>query len=234
MVNNNAASGTSEELIGTGAKEVFESQQGYGYALLRGIDTCNSDIIILSEPDGTFVGTDVLKLLVYSDDKPVVFGTRTTREFVWDGANMGQFLKWGNWFVAKMVEFLFNVTILTDMGCTMRLFSRDTLQRIRRHLTIGGSHFGPQLLLEVIAHRIPFVEIPVNYRKRVGTSMVTGNVWKAFVLGIRMILLIWKYRLGLCRRERIQWHKEGYRTQARTSVKPYEIAPVDGGAFLAQ
>src|SRR5262245_34702867 len=104
VVNNNAAPGTSEEVAGTGAREILESKQGYGNALMRGIDECQSELIILCEPDGTFSGHDVTKLLAYSDDLPVVFGTRTTREFIWDGANMGRFLRWGNWAVAKMTE----------------------------------------------------------------------------------------------------------------------------------
>ncbi len=205
VVNNNAAPGTSEEVEGTGAKLVFETKQGYGHALLRGIDETDADLIVLSEPDGTFSGHDLMKLLAYSEDVPVVFGTRTSREFIWDGANMGLFLRWGNWAVAKMTEVLFNTTLLTDMGCTHRLFRREALQRIRPHLTIGGSHFGPQLLLEVIAHGIPFVEIPVNYRQRVGKSSVTGDFWKTFKLGMRMIALVLEYRMGLMRRMRIPW-----------------------------
>jgi len=205
VVNNNAAPGTSEELRGTGAREIFESRQGYGYALLRGIDECDADLIVLSEPDGTFSAHDLIKLLSYSDDVPVVFGSRTSREFIWAGANMGRFLRWGNWAVAKMTELLFNTTILTDMGCTFRLFHHEALQLIRPHLTIGGSHFGPQLLMEVVAHRIPFVEIPVNYRTRVGESSVTGDLWKAFRLGVRMIVLVLEYRLGLHHRNRSSW-----------------------------
>jgi glycosyltransferase involved in cell wall biosynthesis len=205
VVNNNAASGTSEQLRGSGAREVFESRQGYGHALQRGLDECASDLIILSEPDGTFSGHDVLKLLAHSDDKPVVFGTRTSPEFIWDGANMGWFLRWGNWAVAKMTELLFNTTILTDMGCTQRLLRREALQLIRPHLTIGGSHFGPQILMEVVAHQIPFVEIPLNYRSRVGRSAVTGSLWKAFWLGIRMIVLVLDYRLGLRAGNRTVW-----------------------------
>ena len=170
VVNNNAAPGTSEEVAGTGAREIFESRQGYGAALLCGLDNTDADLIILAEPDGTFSGHDVAKLLTYSDDVPVVLGTRTSRQFIWKGANMGLFLRWGNWAVAKMTELLFNTTMLTDMGCTQRLLSREAVQRIRPHLTIPGSHFGPQILLEVLAHRIPFVEIPMNYRPRVGES----------------------------------------------------------------
>jgi len=208
VVNNNAAAGTSEELQGTGAREIFETRQGYGHALLRGIDECDADLIVLSEPDGTFSGHDLIKLLAYSDDVPVVFGTRTSQNFIWSGANMGRFLRWGNWAVAKMTELLFNTTILTDMGCTYRLFHQDALRLIRPHLTIGGSHFGPQLLMEVVAHRIPFVEIPVNYRTRVGVSSVTGDLSKAFRLGIRMISLVLEYRFGLHRRSRTLWQPD--------------------------
>jgi glycosyltransferase involved in cell wall biosynthesis len=205
VVNNNAAEGTSEEVAGTGAREIFETKQGYGNALLCGMDHCRADLIVLAEPDGTFSGHDVQKLLAYADDKPVVFGTRTSPEFIWAGANMGRFLRWGNWAVAKMTEILFNTSILTDMGCTFRLLRRDALQLIRPHLTIGGSHFGPQILLEVIAHRIPFVEIPLNYRPRVGVSAVTGSLWTAFWLGMRMIVLVLGYRFGLYARQRVTW-----------------------------
>lgn len=209
VVNNNAAPGTSEQLRGTGAREIFEAKQGYGHALLRGMDECAADLIVLSEPDGTFSGHDLIKLLAYSDDVPVVFGTRTTRELIWAGANMGRFLRYGNWAVAKMSEMLFNTTILTDVGCTYRLFRREALQLIRPHLTIGGSHFGPQLLMEVVAHRIPFVEIPVNYRSRVGKSSVTGDLSKAVWLGLRMIVLVLQYRFGFFRRKRTLWSERG-------------------------
>ena len=216
VVNNNAAPGTSEEVAGTGAREIFEPRQGYGHALICGMDHCAGDLILLSEPDGTMSGHDVLKLLAYSDDKPVVFGTRTSREFIWQGANMGWFLKWGNWAVAKMTEVLFNTTILTDMGCTQRLLSRGALSLIRPHLTIGGSQFGAQLLMEVVAHRIPFVEIPINYRARVGRSSVTGDFWKAFRLGLEMIALVLAYRFGLCRRRREIWSQ----AQPRATGEP--------------
>ena len=37
VVNNNAAHGTSEEVARTGAREVFETAQGYGAAIQRGL-----------------------------------------------------------------------------------------------------------------------------------------------------------------------------------------------------
>lgn len=195
VVNNNAVEGTSEEVRKTKAREVFEPCQGYGYAIQKGLREATGEWIIVSEPDGTFVGRDVIKLLAYADDFDVVFGTRTTRELIWQGANMGLFLKWGNWAVAKLMEFLFNCTTLTDVGCTMKLFRRKVVERIKDKFTIGGSHFGVELMLLVIADGTRFVEIPVSYKGRIGTSSVTGNKYKAFLLGLKMIVAIFQYRI---------------------------------------
>ena len=172
---------------------MYEKKQGYGYAIQRGLREATGDILIISEPDGTFEGRDVAKLLAYSDDFPVVFGTRTTSVLIWSRANMGWFLRLGNFVVAKLIELLFNTATLSDVGCTMKLFSREALRRIEDKFTIGGSHFGPESMLLTIIEKISFIEIPVNYKERVGVSSVTGNKWKAFILGITMIVLILKF-----------------------------------------
>ena len=195
VVNNNAAAGTDEEVKPTKARLVYETAQGYGHAIWKGLAEATGDILIIAEPDGTFSGHDVIKMLAYSDDVPVVFGTRTQREFVWEGANMGRFLKWGNWAVGKLVEFLFNTTLLTDVGCSMRLYQRATYEKLAPYFSVGGSAFGPQMLLIVILNGIHFIEIPVNYKKRVGESSVTGSKVKAFFLGMSMIGMILRYRL---------------------------------------
>ena len=108
---------------------------------------------------------------------------------------MGWFMKWGNWAVGKYVEFLFNTTSLTDVGCTMRLLKRDMLDRVTPDLKVGGSHFGPELTLNCIRHKAKMMEIPLNYKRRVGKSTVTGSRLVAFWLGLRMIWLITMFRL---------------------------------------
>lgn len=195
VVNNNAELGTSEEVARTAAREILEPHQGYGWASRRGLQEARGDLLILAEPDGTFLPTDVVKLLAYSDDCDAVFGTRTTRELIWSGANMGAFLKWGNWAVAKMVEVLFNTSHLSDVGCTYKLLSRPLAEQLLPHFTVGDSHFGPELMLRVITSGARFVEIPVNYLPRVGRSAVTGDLTRAFVLGVQMIAFIIRFRV---------------------------------------
>jgi glycosyltransferase involved in cell wall biosynthesis len=202
VVNNNAQEGTAEEVAQTTARQVFESKQGYGYATQRGLAEARGDLLVIAEPDGTFMPSDVFKLLVYSDDCDVVFGTRTTRELIWRGANMGWFLKWGNWGVAKLVEAIFNTSHLSDVGCTYRLLTRGAYERIRDKFSIGGSHFGPELMLLAIASGMRFVEIPINYLPRVGHSSVTGDLGKAVKLGLTMIAFVLRFRLSTIGRTR--------------------------------
>ncbi len=195
VCNNNAAPGTSEEVEKTAAREVFEHRQGYGWSCRKALAETTGDWVVLCEPDGSFEPSDIFKLLAYATDFDVVLGSRTNRELIWTGANMGWFMKWGNWTVAKCIEFLFNTTSLTDVGCTMRLLSRKALDRVLPVLTVGGSHFGPELTLQCIAKKLRMIEIPLNYKQRVGKSTVTGNRWIAFLLGLRMIWLITQFRL---------------------------------------
>jgi glycosyltransferase involved in cell wall biosynthesis len=195
VINNNATKGTSRELAGTSAIEYYESTQGYGAAIQRGFSEAQGELIAVFEPDGTFVARDLLKLLAYSEDFDVVYGSRTVKEFIWQGANMGIFLKWGNYAVAKLMEVLFNSTSLTDVGCTVRCIRRKSLYAIEPHFTVKGSFFGPEMMVLSILQKHKVVQIPVNYTKRVGQSSVTGNPVVAFFLGIQMIGLILKYRL---------------------------------------
>jgi len=195
VVNNNAAEGTSQEIARTRAIEVLETRQGYGYAARKGLDVATGQYMVLSEPDGTFVGRDIMKLLAYSSDFDVVFGSRTAKDFIWKGANMGPFLRWGNWAVAKLIEVLFNTTNLTDVGCTMRLIKRPALERIMVYFHVGGNFSGPEMMLLSAIHKLKMVQIPVNYLPRVGTSSVTGDFRKAVAVGLLMIGLVLDYRI---------------------------------------
>jgi glycosyltransferase involved in cell wall biosynthesis len=195
VVNNNATPGTSEEVAHTSAREIHEPRQGYGFACQQGLREVTGDYIILSEPDGTFRSSDILKLLVYAGDADLVLGSRTAKGFIWKDANMGWFLRWGNWAVAKMIEVLFNTTNFTDAGCTMRLIHRAALSTIQGEFTVGGSYFGPQMILLALHHRQRVIQIPVNYQRRVGKSMATGNKLKAFIIGLQMIGMVLGYRV---------------------------------------
>jgi glycosyltransferase involved in cell wall biosynthesis len=199
VVDNNSRDETAERAAASGARVVREERQGYGYALRRGLAEANGDVVVLSEPDGTFAGHDVVKLLAYSEDFDLVCGTRTTRELLWHEANMGFFLRVGNVSVAKLLQLLFGGPSLSDCGCTMRLINREGVRRISGSLTVGGSHFLPEMVILALVNGLRVIEIPLNYRGRVGVSKITGRLRGVVGTGARMVWLILRYRLKLGR-----------------------------------
>jgi glycosyltransferase involved in cell wall biosynthesis len=162
VIDNNSRDLTAERALAAGARVIPESRQGYGNALRRGLADAEGEYIVLAEPDGTFMAKDVLKLLAYADDFDLVLGTRTTRELIWHGANMGWQLRWGNWLVAKLLQVLFGGPSLSDCGCTLRLIRRSAAEQLLPRFTVGGSHFLPEMICLALLQRLRLVEVPVK------------------------------------------------------------------------
>ncbi len=197
VVDNNALGNTREEVAKTKARLVHEQKQGYGHAIMRGLEETKSDLIVMCEADGTFLPKDIEKLLAYSDEFEAVLGTRTSRAAIWSGAFMPFPVRFGNWLWAKVVEVLFNGPVLTDVGCTYKLVSRELLEEIKKYFyhSRGDGTFSPELMIWLLCRGKKIIEIPVIYKERVGKSGYTGSVWRAFKLGLKMIPVIVKYRL---------------------------------------
>jgi glycosyltransferase involved in cell wall biosynthesis len=195
VIDNNSRDGTGDLARQAGADVVVETRQGYGNALRRGLAEATGELIVLAEPDGTFAGKDVVKLLSYADDFDLVLGTRTTRELIWREANMGWFLRWGNWLVAKLQQVLFDGPSLSDCGCTLRLIRREAALPMLSRFTVGRSHFLPEMVCLALLGKLRIIEVPVNYRGRVGESKITGSFKTTIQVGLRMIALILRYRL---------------------------------------
>ena len=195
-VDNNSKDMTPQEIKDTRATYVLETNQGYGAALQRGLKEATGDLIIMAEPDGTFLGKDIFKLMEYSDDFEVVLGTRTSKSLIWSNAKMNWFLRFGNVVVAKLLEYLHNGPCLTDVGCTMKLIRKESLEKINDKFTVKGSSFSPEFMILCLRNKLKTVEVPVNYAERVGESKITSNFWKTFKLGMTMINLIIGYKLG--------------------------------------
>jgi glycosyltransferase involved in cell wall biosynthesis len=190
VVDNNSTDGSDKLIKETDAKYILETTQGYGAACQRGLREAAGDYIILCEPDGTFLARDIHKYLPYLEDVDVVFGTRTSKDLLHPGANMGRFLLLGNEFVAMIVNFKYQRMEFTDVGCTFKIIKKEALDKIKDEFQEKKSAFNPEFMCLCLKHKIPLVEVPVNYGQRIGTSKITGNKWKAFKLGLKMIWLI--------------------------------------------
>jgi glycosyltransferase involved in cell wall biosynthesis len=223
VVNNNSSDRSEEIVMTTRARLVNENNQGYGYALRRGLKEATGDLIILAEPDGTFLGRDLIKLLAYADDFEMVMGTRTSCELIWESANMHFFLRIGNLVVAKLLQLLFNTPSLSDCGCTLRLIHKNVLQSFVNDLTVGKSHFLPEMVVLARLNSTRMIEVPVNYKGRKGVSKITGSTITAIKVGLNMTLLILGYRvkswLGLVKIRRSSTDKKALTSTFRSEIE---------------
>jgi glycosyltransferase involved in cell wall biosynthesis len=196
VVDNNALGNTKEEVTKTHARLVVETKQGYGHAIMKGLSEANGDLVVMVEADGTFEPADLHKFLLYSDDFPVVFGTRTSRAAIWSGAFMPFPVRFANWLWAKVIEVLYNGPVLTDVGCTFKLVNINILEKIKPYFSSskGDGTFSPELMIWLVRHEKKIIEIPVIYKERVGQSGYTGSVWRAGKLGLKMLPLIFRYK----------------------------------------
>ena len=198
-VDNNAKKGTREEIFKTKAKYFHEPKQGIGNGYQRAMREATGDLIITTEVDGTYEPRDVLKLLAYSDDFELVCGTRTTSIMIGEGANMGFSMKWANWIYAKMIEVLFGTNNITDVGCLYRLMSRKALNKVKNIPMDGKNSFNVDWMIYMIRKKVHFIEVPVNFKRRVGESMGAGNFWKTARVALEMAVVITKHRFNLIR-----------------------------------
>lgn len=194
VVDNNSTDLTKIEIEKTSAKYLCEKIQGYGAALRKGMEVSTGDYIVLCEPDSTFSAKDIYKFLAYLDDFECIFGTRTTKSLIHKSAKMQFSLRMGNIIVAKMLEYMFLGPTLSDVGCTYKVISRNSYQKIQHNLTVIGSEFQPELMINLILKKVKILEIPVNYLEREGKSKITYNFTSSSGVALKMLLLMFKLR----------------------------------------
>lgn len=171
---------------------------GYGDKLKYGMNHSDYDILILTEADGTFRRKDIGKILEYLKDADMVIGTRTTRQMIEQGSNMGWFLRWGNVFLGKFIEVLWwsQEPRFTDVGCTFRGIWKDSYLKIKDNLHASGPAFSPEMMIESLRAHLRVIEIPVSYYKRLGGESKHSAGFKKIKTGFKMLNLILGKKFG--------------------------------------
>ncbi len=100
--------------------------------------------------------------------------------------------RYGDVLLGKLVTLLFLCYPLTDLGCTLRLTTKKAWNRVSDECLAADGIFATEWLLVAAKNNIRFIEIPVNYRKRIGESSVSGTLQKKIVWGMRKFYYIWK------------------------------------------
>ena len=199
-VDNNAELGSNEEIKKTKARLIVEKRQGQGFGLRTGLREAKGHYVILSEGDGTYDPKDTFKFLAYGEEFPAVLGTRTNTSLIGPDSGMFFLRRIADELEGRLIEMLFFTNRLTDVGCTYKLLRKDAIEQLEHPWLTGDSHFVTETTLQVIAHKIPFIEIPVAFKRRVGTSAVTESFSKVAKWGVKLLLFIfvpeknWQFR----------------------------------------
>ncbi len=194
VIDNNCIDNTASEAVKNGAKVTKEPVQGYGAACMRALKEARKtgNLICLVEGDMTFSASDLKKLTAYIENTDMVLGTRTTAEIIDSDSQVTWFMRYGNLFIAKLLQLRFwDKVRLTDVGCTFRIIRPEALDKIIDKLHVTGHYFSPHMILVALENDLKVIEVPVTLKKRVGESKGVGDdALKGLITGSKMWWMI--------------------------------------------
>jgi glycosyltransferase involved in cell wall biosynthesis len=193
VVDNGSTDATASIAQRTGAR-VIQSPRGYGAACLAGSNAAlsSSTVIVFMDGDGSDIIADLPRLItpIQNNEADFVIGSRNrgTRE---PGSMLGSQIFAGR-FVGVLLRFL-GKGDYTDMG-PFRAIRRTSLEQLQMsELTYG---WNLEMQIKAAQHRLRILEIPVDYRKRIGgTSKVSGDFKASIKAGFRILKVL--FRVGL-------------------------------------
>jgi hypothetical protein len=192
VVDNGSTDGSAAVALRYGATVVAEPRRGYGAACLRGIEmTEDHDIVVFLDGDYSDHPEEIEAVLrpLLAGDADMVVGSRMI-----DPAARQALLpqaRYGNRLAAVLMRALFGIRC-TDLG-PFRAIRRDALMALRMQDRDFGWTVEMQLRARLRGLRV--VEIPVRYRKRIGTSKISGTFVGTLRASYKILKTIFVYRL---------------------------------------
>lgn len=146
----------------------FESNQGYGAAVLTGLAAAKMELVFFSDSDNQFDYAELAQLLPFAERYDAVCGYRKVRRDPW----MRKLNAFG-WSLA--VRMLFGY-LVRDLNCAFKLFRRSALERIDvGALQSRGALVNTELLVRLRAANQSIVEVPVTHLPRVAGTPTGAN-----------------------------------------------------------
>ncbi len=194
VANNNSTDNTGRIAAEAGAQVVFESQKGYGKACLTAMDWIRKqkiqpDIVVFLDGDYSDYPVEMVDLIqpILEGEAQMVIGSRAKGERESGSMTMPQVF--GNWLATNMMRYMQGANF-SDLGPFRAIVWKDLLA-----LNMVDQNFGWTIEMQIKAHKagLRYTEVPVNYRKRIGVSKVSGTVKGVFGAGYKIIFTIFKY-----------------------------------------
>ena len=196
VVDNNSTDNTGEIARAGGATVLREARPGYGYACLAGMAHAFSpaqseqpDIIVFLDGDHSDFPEQMPELLapLLSGTADMVIGSRALGE-----REKGSLLpqqRFGNWLATRLMRLRYGGQF-TDLGPFRAIRAAALLG-----LNMEDKTYGWTVEMQVKAARqgLRAIEVPVRYRRRIGTSKVSGTVRGTIGAGYKILWTIFRY-----------------------------------------
>ncbi|CAN5912796.1 glycosyltransferase family 2 protein [soil metagenome] len=197
VVNNNSRDKTAQVAREAGATVLEEPVPGYGNACLRGIAYASAktgphrpDILVFLDGDYSDHPEQMPLLLapILRGEADLVIGSRALghRE---PGAMLPQQI-FGNWLATSLLRRLYGARF-TDLGPFRAIRTDKLLELQMQDRTYGWT---VEMQLKAAKHGLRYCEVPVDYRKRIGFSKISGTVKGTVLAGYKILATIFKYR----------------------------------------
>jgi glycosyltransferase involved in cell wall biosynthesis len=194
VCDNNSTDETSEVARAHGAMVVFQPVRGYGNACLKALDWIHQqnvlpDIIVFLDSDYSDHPEEMFEIVkpLIINEFDLVIGSRAlgNRE---RGAMLPQQI-FGNRLATTLIRWLYGYRF-TDLG-PFRAVRYDALQKIGMQDTTFG--WTVEMQVKAAKLKLRCTEVPVQYRRRIGISKISGTVKGTIMAGYKIILTIFKY-----------------------------------------
>lgn len=193
VVDNNSTDRTARVAAGAGATVVTALRRGYGSACLAGIASLARlehapHIVVFLDADYSDHPDELPRLVepLRRNEADLVVGSRVLgrRE---PGALMPQ-ARFGNWLSTRLIRALYGVR-MTDLGPF-----RAILWNCLVGLEMSDPDFGwtVEMQVKVAREGLVYREVPVSYRRRIGTSKISGTVSGSLRAGWKILYTIFR------------------------------------------
>ncbi|GAA4949416.1 glycosyltransferase family 2 protein [Algibacter agarivorans] len=196
VVSNNSTDDTEINAKRAGATVLIETNKGYGYACLKGMQhianqTEKPDIVVFLDGDYSDYPEELTKIVapIINDNVDFVIGSRVKRLREHGSMTFPQIF--GNWLATILMKLFFQAKF-TDLGPFRAIKYKKLLALSMEDKTYGWT---VEMQLKVLKQKLTYIEIPVNYRNRIGISKVSGTLKGAIFAGIKILGWIFKYSL---------------------------------------
>jgi glycosyltransferase involved in cell wall biosynthesis len=195
VVNNGSTDETVVQAQQCGATVLDEPRKGYGFACLKGIGYLKEknvdpgDIVVFIDADYSDYPEEMTKLVepIKTNVADMVIGSRALGKK--ESGSMTPQQIFGNWLATTLLDAFYKVKF-TDLG-PFRAIRFDQLIRIGMTDTTYG--WTVEMQLKAAKAGLRCTEVPVNYRRRIGKSKVSGTVKGTVMAGYKILWTIFKH-----------------------------------------